>query len=361
MIGVNPIHDTYGFRYWKNSGPFAGYLTTRSLGQFWGFLSCVSLGSFAICGPEYIASVAAETKSPRRIMPACFKSFKWRLLLFFVGSAVCIGTVIPYNDPTLMAFLNGTASGGGTSAAVLYVIAMQRLKISGLPHLINAVIMTSVFSCGNGVLFAGSRALFVMGKDGRAPRFLAKTTDQGIPIYSVMVVLLIELLAMMQVSSAAAEVLHYFIDLVTVCTMIVYGTTCVTYLQFYKACKFQGISRDSLPYKAKFQPYAAYIGATMCTTMALLLGFDIISPFSIKWFFLDYTLVGVFPVVVISWKLYKKTKYQRPETADLTLGGAVKEIDEYEALVQPTPETWIEKMFSGIWERRDFVHALTKK
>ena len=361
MVGVNPIGDAYGFRYWNDPGPFAEYLTTGSLGNFWGFLSCMSLASFAVCGPEYIASVAAETKTPRKIMPACFKSFKWRLGLFFVGSAVCLGTVIPYNDPTLLSFVNGTASGGGTSAAVPYVIAMERLKISGLPHLINAIIMTSVFSCGNGVLFAASRALFVMGGAGRAPRFLAKTTKRGIPIYSVTVCLLLGLLAMMQVSSAAADVLHYFIDLCTVCEMIVYATTCITYLHFYKACKIQGLSRDSLPYKAKFQPYAAYIGIVMTTLMMLLLGFDILSPFYIKWFFLDYTLVGVFPIAVLGWKLWKKTKYHHPRDADLTLGGAVKEIEEYEDLVQPAPEGWVEKMFSGVWEWRDLAGVIRKR
>lgn len=361
MIGVNPINDAYGFRYWKDPGPFAEYLTNGSLGSFWGFLSCMSLASFAVVGPEYIASVAAETKTPRRIMPACFKSFKWRLGLFFVGSAICLGTVVPSNDATLLAFVNGAAEKTGTGASVPYVIAMERLEISGLPHLVNAIIMTSVFSCGNGVLFAAARALFVMGKDGRAPRVFAKTTKRGIPIYSVSMCLLVGLLAMMQVSSAAAEVLHYFIDLCTVCEMIVYAITCVTYLHFYKACKLQGISRDSLPYKAKFQPYAACIGVTMTTLMMFLLGFDIISPFSIKWFFLEYTLVGVFPIAVLGWKFWKKTKWHHPHEADLTLGGAVKEVDEYEELVQPESEGWVEKAFSGVWEWRDLVGVVRRR
>jgi amino acid transporter len=68
-----------------------------------------------------------------------------------------------------------------------------------------------------------------MGGAGTAPHFLAKTTKHGIPIYSVIVCHLLGLLAMMQVSSAAADVLHYFIDLCTVCEMIVYATARITY------------------------------------------------------------------------------------------------------------------------------------
>jgi yeast amino acid transporter len=174
ICGGNPINDAHGFRYWNNPGAFAEYLTDGSLGRFWGFLSCMSLATFNVCGPEYMSSVAGETITPRRVLPACYRSYPFRLLFFFVGSALCIGVVIPYNDPTLAAYIDGTL--GANAAASPYVIAMQRLKISGLPHVVNAIMMTSVFSCGNGVFFAASRALYVMGKTGRAPKIFAKAS-----------------------------------------------------------------------------------------------------------------------------------------------------------------------------------------
>jgi amino acid transporter len=61
--------------------------------------------------------VAAETENPRKILPAAFKSFVWRILVFFVGSALCMGIVIPYNDSTLADILGGEVSGSGTGAA----------------------------------------------------------------------------------------------------------------------------------------------------------------------------------------------------------------------------------------------------
>ena len=71
----------------------------------------------SICGPEYISMVAAETENPRKILPPAFRSFVWRILLFFVGSALCMGIVIPYNDSTLLGILGGDLSGSGTGAA----------------------------------------------------------------------------------------------------------------------------------------------------------------------------------------------------------------------------------------------------
>lgn len=61
--------------------------------------------------------VAAETENPRKILPPAYRSFVWRILLFFVGSALCMGIVIPYNDTTLMGILGGSLTGSGTGAA----------------------------------------------------------------------------------------------------------------------------------------------------------------------------------------------------------------------------------------------------
>lgn len=61
--------------------------------------------------------VAAETENPRKILPPAFRSFVWRILVFFVGSALCIGIVVPYNDSTLVGILSGAISGSGTGAA----------------------------------------------------------------------------------------------------------------------------------------------------------------------------------------------------------------------------------------------------
>lgn len=56
---------------------------------------------------------------------------------------------------------------------------------------------------------------------------------------------------------------------------------------------------------------------------------------SVMWFFLDYGMIGFFILAFAFWKLVFKSKYVRPGTADLKLGGLVDEIDQYEALFVP--------------------------
>lgn len=299
--------------------------------------------------------VAAETKAPRRVLPAAYKSFPFRLLFFFCGAALAMGICVPYNDPTLNAILNGEVSGSGTSAASPYVLAMVRLKISGLPHFVNAVVLTSVFSAGNGYVFCSSRSLYTMALEGRAPKIFTKTIGSGVPIYAVLACLSFALLALLSVSSNTAMVMGYFIDLVTTNQLLCYMTTCIAYVHFYHAMKKQGRSRDALPYKGFLQPYSAYLGIVGTVVMMLLLGFNVFFPgqWSLKWFFLDYTFLGLFPLAFIAWKVIKKTKYKPLGTADLGLNGEVQQIDDYEDMLVMEKLTgfsgWMERIFGGVY------------
>lgn len=389
MVGGNPLHDRYGFRYWQDPGAFVSHLEPGNIGRFLGIISCLYQASFSyerhyfsvklheannvirICGPEYISMVAAESENPRKILPSAFRSFVWRILFFFVGSALCMGIVIPYNDETLNSILNGDVTGSGTGAASYafppptmgikselttnpspFVIAMSRLQIQGLPHLVNALIMTSIFSSGNGLLFSATRTLHGMSLEGHAPSFLSYCTRGGVPIYALGVSLLFCLLAFLQSGSSSSKVMNYLVDLVTCCQLINYLFTAITYLHFHYSLQKQGISRDSLPYKARFQPYTSYFAIGGTTLMLLAGGYDLFlsGGWDVMWFFLDYGMIGFFIVAFIGWKVFKRTRYVRPGTADLTLGGLKGEIDSYEALYMPREQGMADKVLGRLFE-----------
>ena len=60
---------------------------------------------------------AAEAEYPRRLMRKAYSSFVWRLMFFFIGGALCVGIVIPYNDKLLLDFISGSKQRSGTGAA----------------------------------------------------------------------------------------------------------------------------------------------------------------------------------------------------------------------------------------------------
>ena len=109
-------------------------------------------------------------------------------------------------------------------------------------------------------MYCASRSLFGMALEGKAPKLFTKTNKIGVPYNCVIAVLAICLLAFLQVSAGSAKVLGWFVNLITASQLINFAIMCFTFLMWYKALKAQGISRDSLPYKAFGQPYVAYYG-----------------------------------------------------------------------------------------------------
>ena len=332
MCGGNPRHDAYGFRHWTKPGPFAEYITGGHLGRFQGFLGSLWSAAFTIVGPEYVSMVAGECEMPRRYLKNAFKTTYARFAFFFIGSALTVAIVVPYDDPALVRVVSGDGDGAGTAAASPYVIAMSNLGVTVLPHVTNALLVTSIFSAGNAYTYCGTRSLYGLALEGQAPAFLRRTTRSGVPIYCLAVIMMFACLAFLNVSSSASKVLTWFTNIITAAQVIDYIVICVTYVFFYRACRAQGVDRTSLPYYGRLQPWSAVVPGVFLTVVVCVYGYSVFLPgrWSVEDFFTYYTMVLVAPVTFFGWKLVKKTKFVRPEDADLVW--EKPEIDAYEAV-----------------------------
>ncbi|KJX97053.1 general amino acid permease Agp2 like protein [Zymoseptoria brevis] len=350
MLGGNPLGDRFGFRYWNNPGAFkawGGY--EGGLGKWLGFLQCLIQASFVIAGPDYVSMSAGEAENPRVVMPKAFNAVFYRLTTFFCLGALCVGILVPYDDPELTgAFENGLPG----AAASPYVVAMNRLRIGVLPHIVNALVLASAFSAGNSYMYCASRSLFGLALEGKAPKIFTRTNRIGVPYNCVIAVLLICLLAFLSVSSGSAKVLGWFVSLITASQLLNFAVMCFTYLCWFKALKAQGISRDSLPYKSFFMPYVAYYGLAWTFTMMFVGGYTVFLPgrWDVETFVFSYFMIGLVPCLFVGWKIAKKTTWKKSHEVDLQ--GEAKEIDEYTRNFVPTPyknvgDKIFNKMFGG--------------
>lgn len=228
---------------------------------------------------------------------------------------------------------------------------MVEFGIKGVPDLVNALIMTSVLSAGNNVVFSAARTLHGMAVDGKAPSLFAKCNKFGIPYYAVIAALAFCLLSLLQLSKSSSTVLDWLVGICTASYLLNYFGTVLTYLHFYEALKQQGVDRKSLPYRGRFQPYAAWYALFGTFVMTLILGYNVFihGQWDITTFFTNYTMVGFFPVAYLFWKIVKRTSYVKPGTADLNLGTVKEEIDLYETLYEPPRRgkigTFLNKLF----------------
>ncbi|KAF1991754.1 hypothetical protein K402DRAFT_409351 [Aulographum hederae CBS 113979] len=338
MVGGNPQHDAYGFRYWNTPGAFAEYISTGTKGRFEGFLGALFTAAWTIVGPEYIAMVAGEAIYPRSTIKQAFKTVYWRFGIFFVLGSLCVGIVLPSNDPTLLHVLDteGTASG----AASPYIIAMQNLGVTGLPHLTNALLVTSIFSAGNSYVYMATRSLYGLSLDGMAPKFLRATTRHGIPYYCFIITMVFPFLSFLAMGSGSAQAIKWLVNLVTASQVLNYVIMGITYTFFFRACKAQGLDRKSLPYYGWFQPWCNYYGLTFCSIIVIIQGYTVFLPgkWDVGTFFTYYTMIFVCIVLFVGWKVVKKTKFVKPMEADLVWEAPI--IDRYEASIEPPLGMW---------------------
>lgn len=302
--GGGPTHDRLGFRYWQHPGAFAYHITTGNTGRFLDIWTGVIKGGFAfILGPELVAITSSEALDARRNIEKASRRFAYRLVFFYVASALAIGVIVSRTDPVLKNALAEGKAGAGSSP---FVIAIQNAHIKVLPHIINACILSSAWSSGNSFMFAASRSLLSMAEDGNAPRILGRINRQGVPYYAVALSAAFSCLAFLNVSSGSAKAFTWFSNISTISGFI--GWICIgfAYLQFRKAVFFRGLY-ERVPFKSPLQPYGTYFFIVVVSLICLTNGYASFVNWNASDFVAAYITLPVFVVLWVGHKIYTRT------------------------------------------------------
>ena len=270
-LGGSPDQGRLGFRYWSDPwAPMKAYVGAGNTGRFAGLFATLVNAAFSYGGVEMVAVAAGEAEAPRKNIPKAVRRVFWRILFFYVLGSLAIGVIVPADDERLL-------SGGAGAASSPWVIGIVRAGIPVLPHIINAVILTSAASSGNAFLYTGSRYLFALAQNGQAPKIFLTCTKAGVPVYCVLITASVGLLTYMTVSSGANNVFGWFqtvgrlenavvsqtnadpqSQLTTITSLFTWISILIAFLGFRKACDAQGVTRADRPFNSKFQPYTAY-------------------------------------------------------------------------------------------------------
>ena len=158
---VSPNGVTASFSHLLESGSMFPYGLT-------GFLAGFQIAIFAFVGIELVGTTAAKTKDPHKSLPKAINSIPLRILLFYVGSLVCIiavtswAQVSPEKSP--------------------YVEMFTHVGLPIAAGLINFVVATSALSSANSGIFATSRMLYGLSLENDAPKSFSKLSKRKVPI-----------------------------------------------------------------------------------------------------------------------------------------------------------------------------------
>ncbi|KAK4702446.1 hypothetical protein P7C70_g3775, partial [Phenoliferia sp. Uapishka_3] len=346
-------------------GMLIGY--TNETGVFLGVWAVMVNALFAYMGSELVGVTFGEAKNPRKTVPAtirrrvlsksdqkildlavpCLGRTFWRLLIFYIGSVFVIGLIVPSNDPRLL-----SANKKSTSAAASpFVVAASVAGIRILPQILNAAILVFVLSASNTDLYIGSRTLYALAAEKKAPAIFLRCNRMGVPYVALALCSAFTSLAYLNVSTSSKLVFSYFTSFTTVFGAITWMGILFAHIRFMKALKAQGISRDTLPYKAWGQPYLAWAALCVTAIVTFFKGFDSFVPkFHYITFITNYLGAVVFVFMYIGWKLWHKTSMIPLTEVDLVTGK--RDFDEDEAACKaaeamaPPKSIW-QKIWNG--------------
>jgi len=351
-LGGNPKHDRIGFRYWQApDGPMGKYLLDQvhntKLAIFLGFWATLTNALFAYMGTELIGVTVGEAENPRKNIPIAIRRTFFRILVFYVGGVFVIGLIVPSTNQTLF-----TATKSKTGAAASpFVVATTLVGIKVLNHIINAAILIFVMSAANSDLYIGSRTLYGLAVEGKAPAIFKKVTKGGVPLPALILCTAFCGLVFLNVSSSSAKVFGWFVNLVSTFGALTWMSILYSHICFMKALKAQGMSRDDLPYKAPFQPWGAWFAFGSTLLITIFKGFDTFMPWNAANFVTSYVAVPVFFFLWIGYKLVFRTRVILPQRVDLVTGLRAIEEEERKYLADEAakgPQSKLRKLWDSL-------------
>lgn len=290
--------ETVGFKnFTLPGGPFHG--------GFFALMGIFMIAGFSFQGTELVGIAAGESEDPKKNIPIAIRQIFWRILLFYVLAIAVIGLLIPYTEPHLayQELSNISVSP--------FTLVFEKLGIAFAASVMNAVILTSILSAGNSGMYAATRMLWVLGKEGKAFSFLGKINKRGIPTYALLFTTCVGMLAFLSSFFGEGAVYIWLLNASGLTGFIAWLGIAISHYRFRRAYVKQGRDLNDLVYRAKWFPFGPILSFVMCLVVILGQNYNaFIGDGKIEWneVFISYLGIPVFLILWLGYKWVKKTK-----------------------------------------------------
>lgn len=298
IVGILGGKEVGFHNYIVSDGPFHGGMKS--------IFAIFLIAGFSFQGTELIGIAAGESKNPEKTIPKAIKSIFWRILIFYVGTIIILGAIIPFTEASI-----------NTSP---FTMVFEKVGIAGAASLMNAIILTSVLSAGNSGMYASTRMLYSMAKDGMAPKIFAKTNKRGVPINALILTTLVASLCFLTGIYAESTVYVWIVAASGLAGFIAWVGIAVCHYRFRKAFIHQEYDLKKLKYTAKWYPFGPILSLLMCIIIIIGQGYSYIKADSIDWQGLTASYIGIplFVVLYVWYKVKYKTKLVPLHEVDLS-------------------------------------------
>ncbi|MGG4264583.1 amino acid permease [Peribacillus simplex] len=303
ILGIMGGKDPIGFsNFTMGEGPFNG--------GFFTILGVFMAAGFSFQGTELLGVTAGESEDPEKNIPKAIRSVFWRIILFYILAIFVIGMIIPFTDSRLLS---------EDVAVSPFTLVFERAGLAFAASIMNAIILSSVLSAGNSGMYASTRMLWDLARDGKAPKFLGKLDKRGVPVNALIVTSLVGCVAFLASFFGDGVVYIWLLNASGMAGFVTWVGIAIAHYRFRKAYAAQGLDLNALPYRAKGFPFGPIFALVLCIIIIIGQGYQAFSSNGIDWhtMFVSYIGLILFFVLWLGYKIKHKTKVIPLEECDL--------------------------------------------
>ncbi|MCR8868813.1 amino acid permease [Peribacillus frigoritolerans] len=303
ILGIMGGNDPIGFsNFTMGEGPFNG--------GFFTILGVFMAAGFSFQGTELLGVTAGESEDPEKNIPKAIRSVFWRILLFYILAIFVIGMIIPFTDSRLLS---------QDVAVSPFTLVFERAGLAFAASIMNAIILSSVLSAGNSGMYASTRMLWDLARDGKAPKFLGKLDKRGVPVNALIVTSLVGCVAFLASFFGDGVVYIWLLNASGMAGFVTWVGIAIAHYRFRKAYAAQGLDLNALPFRAKGFPFGPIFALVLCIIIIIGQGYQAFSSDGIDWnsMFVSYIGLILFFVLWFGYKIKHKTKIIPLEECDL--------------------------------------------
>ena len=304
IVGLLTIFGIMGGEYigFKNftigDAPIVG---TGFNGKLLSVLGVFLIAGFSFQGTELIGITAGESENPEKNIPKAINQVFWRIIIFYILAIFIIGLIIPYTSPQLL------GADVTEIAKSPFTLVFERAHWAFAAALMNAVILTSILSAGNSGLYASTRMLYAMSKDGLANKKFGRVNKQGVPMLALLITAGVTLLLFF-VQNTSENAVNLILAASGLTGFIAWLGIAISHYRFRKAYMAQGKNLSDLIYKAKWFPFGPLFALALCILVIIGQDSDLVFKGVVDWKAIAITYMGI--PFFLSFYIYHKIKYK---------------------------------------------------
>lgn len=215
---------------------------------------------YSFQGSELVGIAAGECEHPDENVPRVMKAVVVRIVVFFWLAILVLAATIPWQKAGVM------------ESPFAYVFGT-----TGIPYakmLMTVVVLTAALSAANSGLYASSRLLWSMAREGRGPACLGNLNRRGVPYNGIIITVAVACLSLFTQAYAADTVYLFLISGTGLTGCLIWMVIAVCQINFRREYISKGGDPKDLLFRTPFFPVVPILAFVLNLVAILSLSLD---------------------------------------------------------------------------------------